>query len=226
MTEKKAKELFNNTNKIIENKLKEIELIQFLLNGGRISFKKGDLDTNAYMMNDGGYDQIFDDNYEYILGYGITNTRFIENYLDNGFSKEDFEKDYAKSFQVSLYSLQLPFVDFYFTIKKKDYVGLENIIPYLISKNVPLNKFEVDLALEKKLNDKYAGKHIYIPEINVHANIEYVYMVDKNLKFGVEGYRGSFLIDSEKVEIKENRLELSELTDGNKEKEILIRNYF
>ena len=212
MTEQKAIKSYNETSKIIENKFKEIDLIKFLFEGNRISIKQSDFGKKVYHANESFryYPEIVNDDYEYILEYGIVNnTNPYENCSEYYKSKQEWENVYNKGFKVELYSLDFPISHFQIQIGKKEfYNNINTICQFLIENNISFKKLEVDKDLELKLNEKYKDKQIYIENLNIYANIENVYKIDDKIILGVEAWAGSFLIDIEKTELVKDKKDL------------------
>lgn len=214
MTEQKAIKAYNETSKMIENKFKEIDLIKFLFDGNRISIKKSDFGKKFYHINDGSYEEIFIDDYEYILQYGIINdTNSYENCSEYYKSKKEWEDVYNKGFRVELYPLHLPFVAFQLEIGKKMYNDINSICQFIIENNIPFIKLEVDKELELKLNEEYKDKQIHIKEFNIYANIENVYKINDKIVLGVEGWCGNFLIDIERTTLVKDKKDLEYYED-------------
>ncbi len=178
------------------------ELILFLYNGGRISFKKCDL-GKYYHINDGRYDEIFNDNFEYILEYGITNdTPSLEHYQSLGISEEKWKKEFDKNFSFELYCLHQPNHGFSLTKGKQLILGIEEICDFLIKKDIPLKKLIVDEE-ELKLQEIYNKKDIIIKSLEGIFQVINTYKFENNIIFAIKGYYGNFLINSADIEIKE-----------------------
>lgn len=215
MTEIKANKLYNETSKIIENKFKEIDLMKFLFEGNRISIKKSSFGKGFYHTNDGNYDNVFNDDYHYILQYGIINdTNPYENCKEYYSSKEEWNKVYNNGFNVELYSLHVPHVGFQINFGKKYYNGLNDICRFIIENNIPFEKLEIDKELEIKLNKEYKEKQVFIKEFDLYGNIENVYKINDKIMFGVEAWEGSFLIDIDKTELVKDKKDLEYYEDS------------
>ena len=178
------------------------ELILFLYNGGRISFKKCDL-GKYYHINDGRYDEIFNDDFEYILEYGMTNhTPSLEHYQSLRISEEKWKKEFDKNFSFELYCLHQPNHGFSLTKGKQVILGIEEICDFLIKKDIPLKKLIVDEE-ELKLQEIYNKKDIIIKSIEEKYKVIKTYKIEDNIKFAIEAYRGNFLVDLMNTEIEE-----------------------